>query len=228
MKQVAFTQMKDGTAEDYQFLQALEHDYIRSLPDRLLTALEALGDSLPGYQVSRLEHSLQSATRAQDDGADIDIPAAYLEFKRGDASLGTYLVSPQLNMTQTVDVGGKRYEIALRFERGYRPYTVKLIDFKHDRFVGTETARNFSSLVRLTDPSERVDREVLISMNNPLRYAGETFYQASFAPDDSGTVLQVVRNPGWLLPYVSCALVALGLLVHFGSRLIGSVRRKVS
>ncbi len=162
------------------------------------------------------------------DGADIDIPAAYVELKRGDASLGTYLVTPRINVPQTVDVGGKRYEIALRFERGYRPYTVKLIDFKHDRFVGTETARNFSSLVRLTDPSERVDREVLISMNNPLRYAGETFYQASFAPDDSGTVLQVVRNPGWLLPYVSCALVALGLLVHFGSRLISSVRRKVS
>jgi predicted HD phosphohydrolase len=84
MKQVAFTQMKDGTAEEYQFLQALEHDYIRALPDRLITALEALGDSLPGYQISRLEHSLQSATRAEADGADIDMVVAALVHDIGD------------------------------------------------------------------------------------------------------------------------------------------------
>ena len=65
-------------------------------------------------------------------------------------------------------------------------------------------------------------------MNSPLRYAGETFYQASFAPDDSGTVLQVVRNPGWLLPYISCAVVTLGLVWHFGVRLVGSFRRKLA
>jgi len=162
------------------------------------------------------------------DGADIDTPAAYIELLHDGTSLGTYMVSPRLNAPQTVVVGAKRYDIALRFERNYRSYTVSLLDFKHDRFVGTETARNFSSLVRLSDPTERVDREVLISMNNPLRYAGETFYQASFAPDDSGTVLQVVRNPGWMLPYFSCALVSLGLLLHFGARLSSSVRRKIA
>lgn len=84
MKQVAFTQMKDGTAEEYQFLQGLEHDYIRALPERLLTALEGLGDSLQGYQISRLEHSLQSATRAEADGADIDMVVAALVHDIGD------------------------------------------------------------------------------------------------------------------------------------------------
>ena len=78
MNHVAFTQMKDGTAEEYQFLQTLEHNYIRSLPDRLLTALEGLGESLAGYQISRLEHSLQTATRAEADGADIDMVVAAL------------------------------------------------------------------------------------------------------------------------------------------------------
>jgi predicted HD phosphohydrolase len=85
MKQVAFTQMKDGTAAEYQFLQTLEHDYIRALPDRLLGALEGLGDSLQGYQISRLEHSLQSATRAEADGADIDMVVAALVHDIGDA-----------------------------------------------------------------------------------------------------------------------------------------------
>ena len=84
MNQVAFTQMKDGTAAEYQFLQTLEHCYIRGLPDRLLTALEGLGDSLQGYQVSRLEHSLQSATRAEADGADIDMVVAALVHDIGD------------------------------------------------------------------------------------------------------------------------------------------------
>jgi hypothetical protein len=73
-----------------------------------------------------------------------------------------------------------------------------------------------------------VDRQVLISMNNPLRYSGETFYQAAFMQGDTGTILQVVQNPGWLLPYISCGMVTLGLLVHFGVRLSSSVRRKIA
>jgi predicted HD phosphohydrolase len=84
MNQVQFTQMKDGTREEYFFLQALEHDYIRQLPDRLLQGLQRLDGSLQGYQVSRLEHSLQSATRAEDDGADIEMVVAALVHDIGD------------------------------------------------------------------------------------------------------------------------------------------------
>lgn len=84
MNQVQFTQMKDGTREEYVFLQALEHDYIRQLPDRLLHGLQRLDGSLQGYQVSRLEHSLQSATRAEDDGADIEMVVAALVHDIGD------------------------------------------------------------------------------------------------------------------------------------------------
>jgi hypothetical protein len=135
------------------------------------------------------------------DGARIDVPSAYITLFRQGKQLGTYLVSPHLVSPQQVDVGGKAYLLQLRFQRDYRPYTVKLIDFKHDRFVGTEMARNFSSQIRLTDPENHVDREVLIYMNHPLRYAGETFYQSAFMENDKGTILQVVRNPGWLWPF---------------------------
>ena len=58
-------------------------------------------------------------------------------------------------------------------------------------------------------------------MNNPLRYGGETFYQSGFDPDNHGTVLQVVHNPSWLTPYLSCILVGIGLLVQFASSLLG-------
>lgn len=84
MKSVEFKQMKDGTREEYAYLQELEHDYIRGLPDRLLVALGRLGDSLQGYQISRLEHSLQSASRAEDDGADIEMIVAALVHDIGD------------------------------------------------------------------------------------------------------------------------------------------------
>jgi hypothetical protein len=54
-----------------------------------------------------------------------------------------------------------------------------------------------------------------------LRYAGETFYQASFDPDNQGTILQVVHNPSWLTPYLSCILVGVGLIVQFATHLLG-------
>ena len=84
MKAVEFKQMKDGTRAEYAFLQKLEHDYICALPDRLLLALGRLGDSLQGYQISRLEHSLQTASRAQDDGADVEMIVAALLHDIGD------------------------------------------------------------------------------------------------------------------------------------------------
>jgi len=84
MQQVTFTQMKDGTAQDYQLLHRLEQAYIDALPDRLLAALESLGESLPGYQISRLEHSLQSASRAEAYGADMDMVVAALLHDIGD------------------------------------------------------------------------------------------------------------------------------------------------
>ena len=72
MDKVNFTQMKDGTREEYEFLTRHEIEHTKGTAGRLLKALVELDESLSGYQVTRLEHSLQSATRAERDGADID------------------------------------------------------------------------------------------------------------------------------------------------------------
>jgi predicted HD phosphohydrolase len=85
MEQVQFTQMKDGTREEYEFLQAHEREYIAALPDRVLDGLRALDGGMGGYRVTRLEHSLQSATRAEADGADVDWIVAALVHDIGDA-----------------------------------------------------------------------------------------------------------------------------------------------
>lgn len=72
MEHVKFTKMKDGDREDYEFLTRHEIEYTKGTASRLLKALVDLDESLSGYQVTRLGHSLQSATRAWKDGADID------------------------------------------------------------------------------------------------------------------------------------------------------------
>jgi len=85
MRTVSFRQMKDGTEAEYLFLNRLEHEYIARLPDRLLDALRALNEGLSGYRVTRLEHSLQTATRAEADGADEEMVAGALIHDLGDA-----------------------------------------------------------------------------------------------------------------------------------------------
>ncbi|MDC0120531.1 HD domain-containing protein [Amylibacter sp.] len=72
MKEVKFIQMKDGDEEDYNFLTKHEIEHTKGTADRLLKALVELDQSLSGYKVTRLGHSLQSATRAFHGGADID------------------------------------------------------------------------------------------------------------------------------------------------------------
>jgi predicted HD phosphohydrolase len=72
-KTVTFTQMKDGTAEDYALLEELEKPYLALTPDRVLQELNRQGTAtLDGYKITRLDHGLQAATRAEADGADID------------------------------------------------------------------------------------------------------------------------------------------------------------
>lgn len=110
---------------------------------------------------------------------------------------------------------GRTYQLYLRATRYYKPFSIQLIDFTHEKYAGTEIPKNFSSRVRVKNAAQNEDREVLIYMNNPLRYGGETYYQGSFEPGDTVSILQVVRNPSWLTPYLACALVGLGLTVQF-------------
>ncbi|EBA05369.1 hypothetical protein RB2150_14806 [Rhodobacteraceae bacterium HTCC2150] len=72
MDHVKFVEMKDGDKEDYDFLTEHEIEFTRGTADRLLKALVGLDEGLSGYKITRLGHSLQAATRAYRDGADID------------------------------------------------------------------------------------------------------------------------------------------------------------
>lgn len=160
---------------------------------------------------------------ARDDEADS--PAAFLEIIDGDRGLGTWLVSSSLGAEQSFSYLDRTWRLALRPKRRYLPFSLTLKDFRHEKHPGTEVPRHFSSLVRLEDPARGEARDALISMNSPLRHEGRTFYQASFGRDDTLSILQVVENPGWLLPYLACLLVGGGLLAHFLQRLSAARRR---
>ena len=99
---------------------------------------------------------------------------------------------------QRFDYGGRSWKITLRAKRIYEPFSLTLLKFSHDRYAGTDIPKNFSSRVKIKSPDGRDDREALIYMNNPLRYAGLTFYQSGF---ERGFELRalVVRRGGGLV-----------------------------
>ncbi|HEU0040104.1 MAG TPA: cytochrome c biogenesis protein ResB [Verrucomicrobiae bacterium] len=154
-----------------------------------------------------------------------DTPSGIIELTTPQGSLGTYLVSAFLH-PQEFTHNGRQFKLDLRPQRFYKPFSLHLVEFRFDRYAGTEIPKNFSSRVRLQRPDTGEDREVLIYMNSPLRYAGETFYQADWdKADEKGTILQVVHNPSWLTPYFACVMVAAGLIFQFLTHLIGFARK---
>jgi len=185
------------------------------LPDNPATAGEGITRGiLPANQVPGVDLSKET-----------DIPSTYVTLlKKGtEEVIATYLFTLWVD-DQTIVIDGKPNVVSLRRTHIQKPFKLHLIDFKFARFRGTETAKEYTSVVRLDDKEANQDREVVISMNDPFRYRGETFYQADFdKATEKTTILQVVRNPGWILPYASCFMVSLGMLVHFGIGLISFV-----
>lgn len=226
----------DGTDKDA--------DDVRSIPTSLMKSRGEISDpSLPfALRVHAFYDNAELSMRGSSDppaqatagvganvlihpmprplGAEQDTPSALVEPVTKDGrSYGIFLVSPSLGAPQSFAHEGRNWSLSLRPRRYYMPFSLTLKDFKHDVYPGTSIPKNFSSLVRLLDPRGGDDRDVLIYMNAPLRHGGLTFYQASFGKDNTLSVLQVVRNPSWTVPYIACLLVAIGLLWHFGMML---------
>jgi hypothetical protein len=145
-------------------------------------------------------------------------------------SMGRYILSlwfyPNFvnrswDMPTNFSVGDKDYTAYFRFKREYakapsgNPYSIKLLDFVHEKYEGTQMPKDFASQIMLVNEGDGIERELRIWMNNPLRYARRTFYQSGYLPNDGGTVLQVVRNDTWMIPYLSCMIVFVGMTAQF-------------
>jgi hypothetical protein len=129
-------------------------------------------------------------------------------------------------LPQTFTVNGHTWEVALRPRREYLPYTLQLDKFIHETYPGTTVPKRFESQAHLLDSTTGENRAILIYMNHPLRYGGLTFYQASFGSGDAASMLEVVRNPGWLLPYLSVGMVGFGMALHFILSLLAYQKRQ--
>jgi hypothetical protein len=179
----------------------------------------------PHLQVGPMAVSVQQERTYREN--ERNMPTAAVSVSQGGKPVGSWSLAAGFPRPVSFQAGGKTYQIVLRPKRFYKPFAIQLVQFSHDRYAGTDIAKNFSSRIRLLDSSRHEDRETLIYMNHPLRYEGMTFYQSGFDNNDKTTILQVVQNPSWLIPYISCALMAFGMILQFGMHLSGFVRRRM-
>jgi hypothetical protein len=142
-------------------------------------------------------------------------------------------IAGQLVAPQTIAADGKKFTFLVRPEQIRHPFSLTLLKATHTTYPGTDIPKDFRSRVRIDNARTGEKREVEISMNHPLRYGGYTYYQyqmdagqaAQMAGRTPTSVLQVVRNPGWLTPYIGCAMVGAGLMIQFMYHLVGFVSK---
>ena len=212
----------NGIAVNFDFRRVAETKTMddRNVPTAVIEILGASG-SLGDWVVSNW---------ATDEAMVQSVGAGYA---RMSPQMAEKIVG-QLTAPQSVEVGGKKFIFALRPERKYFPFSITLLAATHTVYDGTDIPKDFRSRVRLQNPRTQENRETDIFMNAPLRYAGLTFYQLQMDAGDAtrqagrtpNSVLQIVRNPGWLTPYLGCALVAAGLVVQFMFHLVGFISKR--
>lgn len=160
-----------------------------------------------------------------DDSHDMGALRVTLLDRETGKELETLLCAQDVSEMRSVPIAeqatveGKDYQFYLRFQRNYKDYEVELLDVSRTNYVGTSTPRDYRSKIIIHDSKTGEAEEYALWMNNPLRYKGETFYQSGYneLPDGTEmTTLSVVRNTGWMLPYIACMIVAVGMFAQFG------------
>lgn len=175
--------------------------------------------------------SVQAIAIDPVDGLDMraaDFASAYVQFvNQQGQELGTFLVSQFQNQSQAPIVkrpnvlvdGEQKYVLSLWFQRFYKPYRITVNEVEAKNYPGTTIPRWYSTEFKIKDVETNFEGGQLVKMNDPLRYRNETFYQSGYdLNEETGqetTTLQVVLNRGWMIPYLCCAMVALGLMAHF-------------
>lgn len=155
-----------------------------------------------------------------------DVPACYVTFldPKDGKPIETLLLflEDMMPMWKTrVSLLNKEYTVSLRFKRSYKPYSIQLIDTGRENYVGTQVPKTYWSTFLIHKPDADAPVRAKISMNEPLRYDGETFYQSGHTETQNGEVstLQIVKNEGWMIPYIGCMFTVVGMLAHFSGML---------
>ncbi len=120
--------------------------------------------------------------------------------------------------TQDLQIGDQLYFIQLRRTRLTLPFKIHLKKFTVGTDPGTEKAASFQSEVTVNDPESPTPQAALISMNEPLKHGGYTFYQASYQMEPGQppvSVLAVNFDPGRMIKYLGSLLIVLGICLMF-------------
>jgi len=212
----------------------------RAAAEKIATGQTVAPESLPTVATNGAgAHGSVTPLPEEKDEDTRNFPFAILEIVAEGKSLGTWLAvtgyvqdaEMKVLRPQPIDAGGKTFYVALREERQYLPFSVKLLQATHKNYAGSDTPKDFRSRVLIDNPATKENREVEISMNDPLRYGGLAFYQYQMTKNEfdrspGQSILQVVHNPSWLAPYIGCIVVALGLLWQFLHHLIGFIAKR--
>jgi hypothetical protein len=238
--------LKDGarvTPADLPFDVQVHRYMINSArPQQLQSMSEAIRNRYPSYEGYGARLYISEQSEAKGTLGARNAPSVDVElFDRKDgSSIGRYIfslwfypnfVNRAWDMPTRIKLADREYEVYFRFKREYlksasgNPYSIKLLDFVHEKYEGTQMPKDFASQILLINEGDNIERELRIWMNNPLRYARRTFYQSGYLPDDGGTVLQVVQNETWMIPYLSCMIVFIGMATHLIQSLSLYLRR---
>lgn len=179
--------------------------------------------------------NLEIRPKAEDFSSEgMNFGYVVFELLEGAESLGTWAaishpagnhwwaqINPKMGdlAFQPIRMNGRLWGATLRPEREYLPYSIELLGIANEFYQGTDIPFNFESEIVL-NMEKNQSRRALVYMNTPLRHEGKTFYQYQMNKSADYTVFQVVRNPSWLVPYLACVLVSIGLLWQFSFHLV--------
>lgn len=127
---------------------------------------------------------------------------------------GLYIAFEGMPTPININHDGQTYEIIFGKAQRSLPFSLRLKEFEKISYPGTNKAKDYVSELEIIDGN--LSWPAHIEMNEPLRYKGYTFYQSSFERSEAGelSILAVVKNRGWLFPYIGSALIGIGLMLH--------------
>ena len=168
-----------------------------------------------GYQFEVTSSYLRTRVteRVTNRGDDVHAEAIHLIGRDGDQTAEAWL---KLRGNVELDLGAEPITVEYRPARRELPVTIKLLDFRKIDYPGIQMAAGFESDVELTDPQRGIILMRKISMNNPLRYRGFSFYQSSYIEGPTETTVLSVRNDsGTPFVYAGFITVILGVASMF-------------
>lgn len=151
-----------------------------------------------------------------------NIPGIVFQINPSSAAIRMVLLHGKDTQPTLVDIENRFFFFSLSRKKIPLPLSITLADFRVRFYPNSNIPKSYESMVKISAEGG-IERDVVISMNKPLRFKDLTFFQSSYKITRDGseyTILAVVRNVGRLLPYIASVWIFLGLLIHFLLKLI--------